>query len=308
MKQTQPDIHTHNRQIQEVLVEEGLLDGRDKECGKYKNIRKGEDRLTRWKCGNIHSCSICRYEHINKIRREVLHNTNSFMELGGHLFLLTLTIPHHLNLSFNRFYEGFSHSTKRLKDSSVWKNWFKEKIDYQFHFNRYETLINPRNGFHLHLHMVLGGWKQIVDMEEVKERLYPTWVRCSSGVGSGVPSYEQGVDIRETINGNYPNKLDKNTDIPMNQETYTPEELEKILKGWKKDKGFTHPDFTKNECRKLLRIYRDGMKEKHYLRVYEVKKDHYGMWGWSSGRDLEKFLDYGESDIQGETIWKIEKE
>jgi len=141
----------------------------------------------------------------------------------------------------------------KLKDSSFWKNRLKKTIDYQFHYNRYETLINPRHGFHLHNHIVLGGWNKI-DTDEVKDRLYDTWVNCSSGVGSGVPTYEQGVDIRKTTNGNYPNKIVKTPYIPFNQDTYTPEDLEKILDGYNKVKNYKHPDFTKKELRNHIEV------------------------------------------------------
>ena len=274
------DINTFHQQIQEVLVDEGLITERDSQCGKYYSKERGYFRY-RVKCGNIHSCCMCRDKHIKKIRREVYYNTNSFHQDGGSLYLITLTIPHHRNLPFNSFHKGFTNSTHKLKDSSFWKNRMKKTIDYQFHYNRYETLINPRHGFHLHNHIVLGGWNKI-DTDEVKDRLYDTWVNCSSGVGSGVPSYEQGVDIRHTCNGNYPNKPDKKIHIPSNQDTYTPQDLEKILYGYKRNSNFQHQNFTKRECKDLIDEYNKVMKEQNYIRIYNDE----GRWKWSSTPEL----------------------
>ena len=279
--QTQTDIHTQNKHIQEVLVNKGIIKGRETECGKFKRRRKGTDRLERWKCGNINSCPICRYEHIKETRKKYSYLTNQFQREGGVLYLLTLTIPHHLGLSFNRFYEGFTLSSRRLKNSYTWRYWFKDIIDYVFHFDRYETLINPRNGFHLHLHSVIGG-RNNIDTDEVKNRLYDTWVRCSSGVGSGIPSYEQGIDFIETSNGTYPMKLYENTNVPIPQETYSPEDLEKIFLGYNQ-KDFFHPDFTQDESETLIKKYRSVMENKIYTRLYP---DELGRWYWTTNRPL----------------------
>ena len=195
MEQTQTDIHTQNKHIQELLVQKGIIKGRDSSCGKWinKKHRVGNDftEPIKVECGNIHSCPVCRYKKIKEIKNRYSYLTNKFQREGGVLYLLTLTIPHHLGLSFNRFYEGFTLSTRRLKNSYTWRYWLKDIIDYVFHFDRYETLFNPRNGFHLHLHSVIGGRKN-VDTDEVKNRLYETWVRCSSGVGSGIKVTNKG--------------------------------------------------------------------------------------------------------------------
>ena len=133
------DIDTFYEEIQQVLVDEGLITERDSQCGKYYSKERGYFRY-RVKCGNIHSCCMCRDKHIKKIRREVYYNTNSFQQDGGSLYLITLTIPHHRNLPFNSFHKGSTNSTHKLKDSSFWKNRLKKTIDYQGHKRQYSLV------------------------------------------------------------------------------------------------------------------------------------------------------------------------
>ena len=42
--------------------------------------------------------------------------------------------------------------------------------------------------------------------------------------------------------------------IPFNQDTYTKDDLDKILDGYNKNKNYKHPDFTKKECRNHIEV------------------------------------------------------
>ena len=95
-------------------------------------------------------------------------------------------------------------------------------------------------------------------------------------------SYEQGVDFTETSNGTYPMKLYENTNVPIPQETYSPEDLEKIFLGYNQQ-DFFHPDFTRDECETLIKKYRSVMENKIYTRLYP---DELGRWYWTTNRPL----------------------
>ncbi len=70
--------------------------------------------------------------------------------------------------------------------------------------------------------------------------------------------------------------------IPFNQDTYTPQDLEKILYGYKRNSNFQHQNFTKRECKDLIDEYNKVMKEQHYIRIYNDE----GRWKWSSTPEL----------------------
>ena len=70
--------------------------------------------------------------------------------------------------------------------------------------------------------------------------------------------------------------------IPFNQETYTPEDLQKILYGYNRIDNFQHQNFTKGECKDLIDDYNKVMKEQHYIRIYNDE----GRWKWSSTPEL----------------------
>ena len=70
--------------------------------------------------------------------------------------------------------------------------------------------------------------------------------------------------------------------IPFNQDTYTPQDLEKILYGYKRNSNFQHQNFTKGECKDLIDDYNKVMKEQNYIRIYNDG----GRWEWSSTPEL----------------------
>ena len=195
---------------------------------------------------------------------------------------LPLTIPHSKDTELGDMYELLSQSTRRLKNSSVWRNSFKKELNSQFHFNRYETKINPINDYHLHLHITIGGYN-IIDTDLWKERLTEVWRRCCDSVGvKRLPTKTNGVDIRITTNGTYSMKQNEDTTIPDKQESYSPEDLKKILTGYKRIEHFKHPDFSLNEIKKYLKKYKKVFTGKKYMKIYFDNDDY--KWKWNENR------------------------
>ena len=57
--------------------------------------------------------------------------------------------------------------------------------------------------------------------------------------------------------------------IPFNQDTYTKDDLDKILDGYNKDKNYKHPDFTKKECRNHIEVSKGN---KNFRIFYDKNK------------------------------------
>lgn len=290
--------------IREDLITEGIITGRESRCGLWSNPEKFPRQPYQVKCGT-YFCPTCGYEKVESIRKNVSTFTNDFQSDGGNLHLLTLTIPHDKYTDLNELYKSFSQSVMRMKNSSVWRNRLKNDLDHQFHYNRYETTITPSNLFHLHLHITLGGYN-LIDTDEWKRTLTNLWRRCCESVGvKRLPSKTNGVDIRITSNGTYSvgkekKQLDdydnefisKNKevimkevferDIPMKQDSYTPEDLKKILTGYKRISGYRHIDFSLTEIKKYLKKYKKVFTGKKYMNIYfdtELYK-----WKWEQQR------------------------
>ena len=303
MEHKTPLSHLHEM-IREDLITEGIITGRESRCGSWSNPEMFPRQPYQVKCDS-YFCPCCGYEKVESIRKNVSTFTNDFQRNGGNLHLLTLTIPHDQNTDLNVLYKSFSQSVMRMKNSSVWRNRFKKEIDHQFHYNRYETTITPSNLFHLHLHITIGGYN-LIDTNEWKRTLTNLWRRCCQSVGvKRLPSKSNGVDIRITSNGTYSvgkekRQLDEydnefitknkevgmnevsERDIPTKQENYTPEDLKKILTGYKRISGYRHMDFSLNEIKKYLKKYKKVFTGKKYMNIYFDNDDY--KWKWEQQR------------------------
>ena len=267
--------------IKEDLITEGIITGRESRCGSWSNPEKFPRQPYQVKCDS-YFCPCCGYEKVESIRKNVSTFTNDFQKNDGLLYLLTLTIPHDQNTDLNVLYKSFSQSVMRMKNSSVWRNRFKKEIDHQFHYNRYETTITPSNLFHLHLHITIGGYN-LIDTNEWKIILTKLWRRCCQSVGvKRLPTKSNGVDIRTTTNGIYSMKQNEDTTIPDKQESYTPEDLKKILTGYKRIDHFKHPDFSLKELKKYLKKYKRVFTGKKYMNIYFDNQDY--RWKWEQQR------------------------
>ena len=71
-------------------------------------------------------------------------------------------------------------------------------------------------------------------------------------------------------------------DIPTKQENYTPEDLKKILTGYKRIEHFKHPDFSLNEIKKYLKKYKKVFTGKKYMKIYFDNDDY--KWKWNENR------------------------
>jgi len=273
------DPHSLNQSIQQTLVEEGIIKGRDKDCGKWKNvrIRTGKDKTIpiRFKCGNIHSCPICRYRHIENIQRKHYQLNSEFTRQGGRILTITFTIPHHKGQSLEFIDKGFRSSMRRLKNSNSWRG-LKHQTQYQYHYDRHELKYSERNGFHLHDHITYGCLNHQIEPETIKSRLHDSWVKHTTLERFWKPSWGHGIDVVDTrmgihSGGRLPEKQeieDGSTYIPKDQISFTVGEIEKILYNYKSYMGYSHPHLDYETCKRVLTGYRGHWKWKKYTRIY----------------------------------------
>ena len=77
-------------------------------------------------------------------------------------------------------------------------------------------------------------------------------------------------------------KQNEDTTIPDKQESYSPEDLKKILTGYKRINDFKHPDFSLNEIKKYLKKYKNVFSGKKYMKVYFDNEEY--KWKWNENR------------------------
>ena len=293
-----------NQIVRNDLITEEIMTGRESRCGSWGNPEMFPRKPFSYECGT-YFCPTCSYRNVVGIKKKVSKITNDFQRNDGILYLLTLNIPHNKYTDLNDLYGWYSQSVRRMKNSSVWRNSFKKDLDHQFHYNRYETTITPSNSFHPHLHITLGGYN-LIDTNEWKKTLTNLWRRCCGSVGvKKLPSKKCGVDIRITSNGTYCVGKEKKLldeydndfirknkevsmneisekDIPMKQDSYTPEDLKLIHTGYKRISGYRHMDFSLKEIKKYLTKYRKVFQGKKYLKIYFNNDDY--KWKWEQER------------------------
>ena len=78
-------------------------------------------------------------------------------------------------------------------------------------------------------------------------------------------------------------RIEKNRDIPIpqiptNKDIYKPEDLEKILDGYNKDKNYKHPDFTRKELKDFQKVSKG---KKNFRVFYDTDK-----WKWIDTPEL----------------------
>ena len=68
-------------------------------------------------------------------------------------------------------------------------------------------------------------------------------------------------------------------DIPMKQDSYSPEELKLIRTGYKRIENFHHPEFSLKEIKKFLTKYKKVMSGKKFMKIYFDNEDN--KWKWN---------------------------
>ena len=91
-------LHTLNEDIRKTLIDEGIMNERDSSCGEWKNKREAKERnyqdyRFKSRCGNIHSCPVCRHRHIDRIQKKHFRMNSEYESVGGRILVLTFTVP-----------------------------------------------------------------------------------------------------------------------------------------------------------------------------------------------------------------------
>ena len=105
--------------IKNILVGNGIINNsRIAMCGKWFN-KKHKKNKTRFFCMNW-ECRMCRRKLIEKINTTHSSHNQKFLNKGGTLLLLTLTVPNFTYHKKNNIFTKFKNSLSLLKESRGW--------------------------------------------------------------------------------------------------------------------------------------------------------------------------------------------
>jgi hypothetical protein len=171
-----------DKEIRDLLVSQGIIDNhRVVRCGKWSNKEGFPNKPYPTFCKR-YGCRVCRRELIDTQRKKHYSNNIQFINRGGQVLLLTLTIPHTVKDKLCTLYESFQKSVGNMKVSRGWRK-IKEITNYQFHYNNIE-LTEEDNGYHLHSHITYGIMND-VSLLTIEDILFDTWSKETLKMGFG---------------------------------------------------------------------------------------------------------------------------
>jgi len=151
-------------------------------------------------CKSVWACPVCRTRIIQERSEELKQLYDKWRDQGGHVFMLTLTVPHKKGDNLAELYgsnaqgTGISGAMAKFRSSRDFGRLFKEKSGYLGDVRGVEVTWGKQNGFHPHVHMLIFS-KYTFDFKEFRHRFYKTWSRACVESGLKRPSWEHGVDV-----------------------------------------------------------------------------------------------------------------
>lgn len=168
-----------------------------REQAHYSNVQR---------CGSVWTCPICSAQ-ISEGRRQELkqgmeywQGQGGYKELGGAVYLLTLTNPHHHGDNLVQLLEGQKKALHRLWTLRKSREMFKA-LDKVGHITATEV-THGEHGWHPHYHILLF-FKKPINSKSLRNFLATCWQNCCEKSGLKVPSLEHGCDLRD---GKYADK------------------------------------------------------------------------------------------------------
>jgi len=166
-------------------------------------------------CGWVWGCPVCASKISERRRVELFEAIRRWMERGGTVFLLTLTIPHHAGEGLEKLLNKLTLARRLMRNRKGWKRIFR-RMNLRYWICALEVTVGP-NGWHCHTHELLFCLLQplgtsnhpsnlLSDLptdlpakestaEIFSRQILPLWQ--SACVSAGLPRpNEHGVDLR----------------------------------------------------------------------------------------------------------------
>ncbi|EKD1048563.1 protein rep [Listeria monocytogenes] len=146
------------------------------------------------RCGSPWTCSVCSAQISEKRRLELKKGMERWRDMGGHVYLLTLTNPHYYGDNLKQLLEGQKKALAYLWGNRKPKEMLKA-LGKQGHIIATEVTYGE-NGWHPHYHILLF-MRHEVTINSLKSFLAIEWQNCCKKAGLPIPSLKHGVDLRD---------------------------------------------------------------------------------------------------------------
>ncbi len=144
-------------------------------------------------CSSVWNCPICASKISEKRRKELLNIEQTWNQLGGKLYMMTLTFPHHAHQQLKDLLDKFLDARQKFVTRSTWRN-YKKLIGLQYIIYSFETTHSVENGWHLHLHILFLTFDGKIAPES--SHLLAAWQSACVSAGLDKPN-EHGLQIQD---------------------------------------------------------------------------------------------------------------
>lgn len=134
-------------------------------------------------CGSVWTCPVCAGKIAEGRRKEVAKALSRHKAMGGHVFMMTLTVPHHGYETARHLRDGVAKAWQKFVQGSPWT---RRKDRYGIQFIRSLEVTHGANGWHPHLHvLLLTDELDDQDAFELSEWCFERWGKVTSRLGLG---------------------------------------------------------------------------------------------------------------------------
>jgi len=215
-----------NRYIHQSLITEGVITKRrytDCMCrtvgGKEvelhihpKNKQVSTQNLIT--CKSVWVCSVCRSRLLSQKSKQIEKVVEKSKTSN---VMITFTVRHNKEDELKELIEGISQSFRDLRSDRVWLK-MKKRFNHSWDVRNIETTWGPRNGFHSHIHQLIGFESEISsgDIDLIQYELFPVWRRLLKKYGMREIEIKWGLDVIKTDVGSYLTKWNISKELSSN--------------------------------------------------------------------------------------------
>ncbi len=193
-----------NRRLKEALVVNGVVRKKAvvsclQSCISAKkeveiHLPKGKSYATLknvFLCKNFWMCPVCRSNFLKQKRKDIQavvskSKTNNIMA--------TFTLRHKRGDNLLSMVDAIQKASSDLWTDRVWLG-LKKKYQFDWWVRNIEVTWGKNNGWHVHIHCLIGSKAEVMNMGEIEHKLFTAWNRLVQKYGMRGLDNEYGVNV-----------------------------------------------------------------------------------------------------------------
>jgi len=124
-------------------------------------------------CKNFWQCPVCRTNMLKQKRKNIQSVVNKSKTQN---LMVTLTLRHSREDSLEKLVDGLQKASSDMWRDRVWQK-LKKQYKFDWHIRNLEITWGVRNGWHIHMHILIGSLSKELDIGDIEEKLFQVWNR-----------------------------------------------------------------------------------------------------------------------------------